>query len=800
MAGELVPTVGQSDPRSLPVPGVMGAPSAFPQAPPADEEQGIQWGRYIAALQRYRWLILGVTILGTALAGFATRFIKPEYTASATIWIESPRSEGAAPIRAEQLLQQTFAWVELLRTPVVLDSAVLKMKLYLEPKDPKDSTLFRGFTLLNRFYPGQYLLAVSEDGRTWELRMKSGGLAPDRGAAGDSVGRRFGFAWLPPRERLGRDREIEFTVRHPRDASMRLAGNLITETATDGNFLRVGLTGTDPHRIANTLNAVTDQFVALAADLKTRKVVDLMGVLEKQVEYAADNVAKTESALENYRTRTITQPSETPIVSGLAATQNPVLSNYFERKLQAEAMREDREALEAVLRRAQGGDFSVDAFQTVASVQAAPDLKLALAEVSSAEAELRALRFRYTDQHKPVQDLTARVNQLKGEIVPQYATALIGQLRAQERELNQSIATRTRELQSIPTRTITEQKLTRDAMSAERLYLELQSRYEEAKLAAASAQPDVRVLSEAVPPTQPAQNEALRLVLMGFLASLGAAVALAILLDQLDKRFRYPEQVTNELGLAILGAVPTINKTKVNERDPEEAAQIIEAFRTIRLNLAHSYGAAGPVLLTISSPSPGDGKSLIASNLALSFAEAGYRTVLVDGDIRRGELHRMFNLSRRPGLMDCLTGDASLEDVLQPTTHQGLSVVPCGSRRHQGPELLGSAAMQGMMSELKSRFQVVLVDSPPLSAGIDPFVLSASTGNMMVVLRSGETDRTLAEEKLKLMDRLPVRVLGAVINSTTTGGAYRYYHYVYGYTTEDEGASARLPAGAASGA
>jgi capsular exopolysaccharide synthesis family protein len=434
------------------------------------------------------------------------------------------------------------------------------------------------------------------------------------------------------------------------------------------------------------------------------------------------------------------------------------------------------------------------------SVQAAPDLKLALAEVSSAEAELRALRFRYTDQHKPVQDLTARVNQLKNEIVPQYATALISQLRSQERDLSQSIATRTRELQSIPTRTITEQKLTRDAMSAERLYLELQSRYEEAKLAAASAQPDVRVLSEAVPPTQPAKNEAVRLILMGFLASLGAAVALAILLDQLDKRFRYPEQVTNELGLAILGAVPTINKTKVNERDPEEAAQIIEAFRTIRLNLAHSYGAAGPVLLTISSPSPGDGKSLIASNLALSFAEAGYTTVLVDGDIRRGELHRMFNLSRRPGLMDCLTGDAALEDVLQPTTHQGLTVVPCGSRRHQGPELLGSAAMQGLMTQLRSRFQVVLVDSPPLSAGIDPFVLSASTGNMMIVLRSGETDRTLAEEKLKLMDRLPVRVLGAVINSTTAGGAYRYYHYVYGYTTEDEGAAARLPAGAGSGA
>src|SRR5690606_9355138 len=222
MAGEIVPAGERPEASSLPVPGVQASPGGYPAAPPLDDEQGIQWGRYIAALQRYRWLILGITILGTGLAVFATRFIKPQYTASATIWIEPRRSEGAAPIRAEQLLQQTFAWVELLRTPVVLDSAVLKMKLYLEPKDPKDSTLFRGFTLLNRFYPGQYLLAMSEDGSTWELRMKSGGLAPERGATGDSVGQRFGFGWLPPRERLGRDREIEFTVRPPRDASMQL--------------------------------------------------------------------------------------------------------------------------------------------------------------------------------------------------------------------------------------------------------------------------------------------------------------------------------------------------------------------------------------------------------------------------------------------------------------------------------------------------------------------------------------------------------------------------------------------------
>jgi Mrp family chromosome partitioning ATPase len=159
--------------------------------------------------------------------------------------------------------------------------------------------------------------------------------------------------------------------------------------------------------------------------------------------------------------------------------------------------------------------------------------------------------------------------------------------------------------------------------------------------------------------------------------------------------------------------------------------------------------------------------------------------VLVDGDIRRGELHRSFGVDRKPGLLDCLSGTASIEQVLRSGGHPNLTMIPCGTRFERGPEMLGSEAMVKLMTALQRRYDCVIVDSPPLGAGVDPFVLSTLTKNVLLVLRAGETDREFALAKLRLFDRLPVEVLGAVLNDIRAEGAYRHYAYVYGYTADE---------------
>lgn len=756
---------------------------------PLPPEAGIPWSRYIAALKRYKWLMIAVVVLGTAGSIAATRFLKPEYKAIATIYIEQP-PDDAGPIRGAELLR-SFGWLDLLTTGIVLDSVAIKQRLYLIVPSQKDTAAFTGFVLADRFTPGNYQLKVNGTGTKWSLAEQRAGVV-EEGSVGDSVGLKAGFLWQPSKAELTADRELRFGVVTPREAGQKLLANFASllnnaqQGVSGANFIRLSLTGLDPVKTAATLNDLTQRFVEVAAELKRRKLEILTATLSDQVQYAGEQLKEAETKLETYRVSTITLPTENvPVAAGLQATQPTVLSSYFEQKIQVEELRRDRVALQGLVQRIGTPGFSMDAFQTIASVRSAPDLNRALEELSSAEAELRALRFRYTDEHKPVRDLQDRITALRTQTIPALANGLVQQMLTQEGVLDQQIASQSRDLQEIPTRTITEQRLTREQQAAASLYSTLSVRYEEAKLALASSIPDVRVLDPAVTPERPTKNSAPRIILLGLMASAGVAVGLALLLDQLDKRFRYVEQVTRDLGLTILGAVPGIKRGKDGLQKPADASQTLEAFRSIRLNLAHSYGA-GPVRLTVSSPGPAEGKSLVCTNLAKSFAEAGYKTVLVDGDIRRGELHRAFGVERQPGLLDYLAGDAELGQILRPTSHTGLSIIPCGTRLHHGPEMLGSSRMSDLMAHLKGAFNVVLVDSPPLGAGIDPYVLGAATGHMVLVLRSGETDRVMAEEKLKTVDRLPIRLLGAVLNDVDTrDSGYKYYSYVYGYDAEE---------------
>jgi len=316
------------------------------------------------------------------------------------------------------------------------------------------------------------------------------------------------------------------------------------------------------------------------------------------------------------------------------------------------------------------------------------------------------------------------------------------------------------------------------------LYTNLQSRAAEAQLAEKSATPDVRVLDTAIAPLAPGKNSAPRLLMMAIIGGIGAAIGLAILLDRLDPKLRYPEQATDELGLPIAGAIPRFPKGGVDTRSPEQMVQLIESFRTLRMSVMASSSAT--VSLAVSSPSSGEGKSLISANLAMSFADAGMRTILIDGDTRRGALHQLFGVTATPGLTEYLSDRVGVSDIVLPTPQRNLSVIASGARQRRSPELLTSPRLGELVAQLRSEFEVVIIDTPPLAAGIDGYSIAAAAGALLLVTRIGSTNRRLASEKLKMFERLPVGILGAVLNGVEFQGAYEYYGYAPGYEASDE--------------
>src|SRR5206468_10232068 len=184
------------------------------------------------------------------------------------------------------------------------------------------------------------------------------------------------------------------------------------------------------------------------------------------------------------------------------------------------------------------------------------------------------------------------------------------QLAARESELSRQVDAESVDLRGIPGRTIDEIRLRRNAQLKEQTYTALQQRYDQSRLAAEATVPDVRVLDPAAVPQRPIKNTKPRLLLMGLIFGLGLGVVGAVVLDRVDPRVRYPEQVSRDLGLPILGAVPHL-------RTKDDPAEVVEALRGVCLNLVHAHGAAGPLLVTLTSPGPGDGKSFLAANLAL---------------------------------------------------------------------------------------------------------------------------------------------------------------------------------------
>jgi capsular exopolysaccharide synthesis family protein len=269
---------------------------------------------------------------------------------------------------------------------------------------------------------------------------------------------------------------------------------------------------------------------------------------------------------------------------------------------------------------------------------------------------------------------------------------------------------------------------------------------------------------------------------------------LAMLVELRDKSFRTPAEIRARLGVPVLGHLPNIRLDLPREGDvsPEYDPSLVaavrpksvesEAYRGVRAQVLTAAEKFGHAVVQVTSPTPGDGKSTLAANLAISLAQSGKRVVLLDCDFRKPRVHKLFNLPKpEVGLASVTSGSTELTDAIRQSDVDRLDLLPCGPRPNNPAELLSGPRFQTVLNELKSRYDFVIVDTPPLLAVSDPRVVAQRVDGVVLVFRITNKVRPLAERAREYLSDMGANLLGVVVNGGG-GGKGDEYGYGYGYS------------------
>lgn len=207
-----------------------------------------------------------------------------------------------------------------------------------------------------------------------------------------------------------------------------------------------------------------------------------------------------------------------------------------------------------------------------------------------------------------------------------------------------------------------------------------------------------------------------------------------------------------------------------------------EAYRTLRTNLLFSAAVSALRRVVITSPGPAEGKSTTAANLAIAFAQQGHRVLLIDCDLRRARVHRLFDASQSPGLTNVLVSGVAPSEAIRPTKVDGLMILPSGALPPNPAELLGSAAMKALLDRLSESYDLLILDTPPLLAASDAAIVSRMVDGALLVVRAGTTERSAVQTSVQQLATVGARVLGTVLNDPDAevpkySRYYNYYNY-----------------------
>ena len=290
----------------------------------------------------------------------------------------------------------------------------------------------------------------------------------------------------------------------------------------------------------------------------------------------------------------------------------------------------------------------------------------------------------------------------------------------------------------------------------------------------------VSLVEPALRPLAPVRPRTKLNVTLGLLLGLMLGFGLAFLREFLDRSLKTPEELEVAADAPVVGTIPPFKAHKQPIPVAEQPrTSVAEAFRKLRTNFAFLGVDRQSICCVVTSPSASEGKSTVTANLAIALAQAGQRVAVVDADLRKPTLHKLFDLPQRVGTTTVLLDQASVHDAIQFLGPDMPSVLTCGQLPPNPSELLGSRRMQELLAELRASYDVVLIDCAPLLPVTDPMVVSRFADGMLLIARAGSTTRDQVQAAKAVSAKAGAKIFGTVLNATSVSEGEQSTYYAY---------------------
>jgi len=612
------------------------------------------------------------------------------------------------------------------------------------------------------------------------------------------------------------------------------------------------VTNGDPAMAQRLAEAVGREYIRNSLERRASSSEDALRYLLEEEERLKRNLQKSEAAATEYKAK---NPDALQLGGGTAATGSQgaggsrgglVEDNLQDINTKLAAARSDQIRLEGQLKQVDQIGNNIDALLAIPSISAAPMVAAARNNIIQIEAGITTLALRYKDKHPKMMAAKASLAEAKDKLrqavlaQPPILRNTLDQNKATEASLQQALLAQQGVAVNLNRTAIGYQELARQAETDRALYESVLRQIKDTNLAKDVKASAVSVVEHSPLPTVPVSPRPTRTILLGLLGGLAVGLAFIFGLDALDRSIKTVDQAESTLGLPVFAAVPdttdegpvsrlkrrkkafgTSNYRVVVETPESPAA---EAFRNLRAALSLLGPEAERKVSLFTSAVPNEGKSFTSANYSLALAQQGYRVLLIDGDLRRPNMHKIFRLPNAnkgnnsdedtlPGVTDCLVGEADLAsaarvippgeiqlvdesieltgEILTATGGQ-LSVLAGGRRAPNPAEILAGPFFGQLIAEAATLFDRVVIDSAPILAVSDTLLMMPHVQTVCIVVRAAKTPRPAVRRAITLLAKSGIRPAGLVLNRLRRGRGVGYYYYYasHGYG-KDEGAYSR---------